>query len=78
VSRNGASGSENAGMSNEIPMRIRNAECPRFPQQRSSAEGKSALSPVPYNAGVGDGQQVDIPVPGNKAFESREGQNRII
>jgi len=26
-------------MSSEIPVRIRNAKCPRFPQQRSSTEG---------------------------------------
>ena len=39
VNLGGALGSENAGMSSENPVRIRIVECPRFPQQRSSAEG---------------------------------------
>ncbi len=37
----GADGSENAGMSNVSPMRIRTAEYPRFPTQRLSSWGKS-------------------------------------
>ena len=36
VNSSGAMRSENAGMSSESPMRIRTAECPRFPTQRSS------------------------------------------
>ena len=35
----GVGGSENAGMSSESPMRIRTAESPRFPTQRSSTWG---------------------------------------
>ena len=34
VSRGGAPRSENAGMSSEIPVKNRDAECPRFPSQR--------------------------------------------
>jgi len=41
VSRTGVDRSEKAGMSNEIPMRNRNAENPRFPTQRSSSWGES-------------------------------------
>ena len=37
----GTGGSENAGMSSESPMKIRTAEYPRFPTQRSSSWGKS-------------------------------------
>ena len=35
----GALGSENAGMSNERGVRIPSADCPRIPEQRSSAQG---------------------------------------
>src|SRR3954469_25348828 len=35
----GGLGSENAGMSNERGVRIPSADCPRFPEQRSSAQG---------------------------------------
>ncbi len=38
VSR-GRLGSENAGMSNERGVRIPSTDCPRFPEQRSSAQG---------------------------------------
>ncbi len=34
VSRSGAVGSENVGMSSEIPVKNRNAESLRFPRQR--------------------------------------------
>ena len=34
VNPGGASGSENVGMSSEIPVKNRNAESPRFPSQR--------------------------------------------
>ena len=37
--RRGGTGSENAGMSNERGVRIPSANCPRFPEQRSSAQG---------------------------------------
>ena len=39
VSRGGAVGSENVGMSSEIKVKIFNAESPRFPSQRSSRTG---------------------------------------
>lgn len=42
-------------------MRISSTECLRFPEEGSSAQGKSGPKPRPK--GVGDGQQVDIPVP---------------
>ena len=35
----GALGSENVGMSNERGVRIPSTDCPRFPEQRSSAQG---------------------------------------
>ena len=52
---------ENVGMSNERRVRIPPAECPRFPEEGSSAQGKSG--PKPRTKVVGDGQQVKIPVP---------------
>ena len=42
-------------------MRILSAESLRFPEQGSSSQGKSGPKPRPK--GVGDGQQVEIPVP---------------
>ena len=57
----GARRSENAGMSNEKRVRISFTESLRFPEEGSSAQGKSGPKPRPK--GVGDGQQVDIPVP---------------
>ena len=48
-------------MSNERRVRIPSTECLRFPEEGSSAQGKSGPKPRPK--GVGDGQQVDIPVP---------------
>ena len=53
--------SENAGMSSESEVRIFTAENLRFPGEGSSAQGKSGPKLRPK--GVGDGQQVDIPVP---------------
>ncbi len=53
--------SENAGVSNERRVRIPPADCPRFPEQRSSAQGQSGPKARPK--GVVDGQRVDIPVP---------------
>ena len=57
----GLYGSENAGMSSESEVRIFTAENLRFPGEGSSAQGKSGPKLRPK--GVGDGQQVDIPVP---------------
>ena len=61
----GRGSSENAGMSSESEVRIFTVENPRFPGEGSSAQGKSGPKPRPR--GVGDGQQVDIPVP--KVYE---------
>ena len=60
-SSRGGLGSENAGMSNERGVRIPSTDCPRFPEQRSSAQGQSGPKARPK--GVVDGQRVDIPVP---------------
>ena len=57
----GAQGRENAGMSNERVVRIHSAVSLRFPEEGSSTQGKSGPKPRPK--GVGDGQQVEIPVP---------------
>ena len=56
----GRNSSENAGMSSESKVRIFTVENLRFPGEGSSAQGKSGPKPRPR--GVGDGQQVDIPV----------------
>ena len=52
---------ENAGMSSESKVRIFAVESLRFPEEGSSSQGKSG--PKPRTTVVGDGQQVDIPVP---------------
>ena len=52
---------ENAGISSESGVRIPAVECLRFPGEGLSSQGKSGPKPRPK--GVGDGQQVDIPVP---------------
>ena len=52
---------ENAGISSESNVRIITIENLRFPGEGSSAQGKSG--PKPRTKVVGDGQQVDIPVP---------------
>ena len=56
----GRSSSENAGISSESKVRIFTVENLRFPGEGSSAQGKSGPKPRPK--GVGDGQQVEIPV----------------
>ena len=48
-------------MSSENYVRIIMAENLRFPEEGSSAQGKSG--PKPRTKVVGDGQQVEIPVP---------------
>ena len=48
-------------MSNESSARNTAVESPRFPGEGSSAQGKSG--PKPRTKIVGDGQQVEIPVP---------------
>lgn len=52
---------ENVGMSSERQVRILPAENLRFPEEGSSAQGKSG--PKPRAKAVGDGQLVEIPVP---------------
>ena len=52
---------ENAGISSESKVRIFAVESLRFPEEGSSTQGKSG--PKPRTIVVGDGQQVDIPVP---------------
>ena len=52
---------ENVGMSSERQVRILSTENLRFPEEGSSAQGKSGPKPRPK--GVGDGQLVEIPVP---------------
>ena len=52
---------ENAGISSESKVRNFAVESLRFPGEGSSSQGKSGPKPSPK--GVGDGQQVDIPVP---------------
>ena len=56
----GRDSSENAGMSSESEVRIFTIESLRFPGEGSSSQGKSGPKPRPK--GVGDGQQVEIPV----------------
>ena len=48
-------------MSSVRQVRILSAENLRFPEEGSSTQGKSG--PKPRTRVVGDGQQVDIPVP---------------
>ena len=52
---------ENAGMSSESVARIHTVESLRFPGEGLSSQGKSGTKLRPK--GVGDVQQVDIPVP---------------
>ena len=56
----GAAGRENAGVSSGTWVRIPRTEDPRFPEEGSSALGKSGPKARPR--GVADGQQVEIPV----------------
>ena len=52
---------ENVGMSSVRQVRILPTENLRFPEQGSSSQGKSG--PKPRAKAVGDGEQVEIPVP---------------
>ena len=56
----GAYRRENAGVSSETGVRIPRTENPRFPEEGSSALGKSG--PKARAKAVVDGQQVEIPV----------------
>ena len=61
VSHSGLYWRENAGMSSESKVRIFAVESLRFPEEGSSSQGKSG--PKPRTKVVGDGQQVNNPVP---------------
>ena len=66
--RNGGEhGSENAGVSSEMQVRILHTESPRIPGEGSSALGKSG--PKARLKSVVDGKQVDIPVPAHRVME---------
>ena len=52
---------ENVGMSSVSKVRILATENLRFPEEGSSTQGQSG--PKPRARAVGDGQQVEIPVP---------------
>ena len=58
--RCGRNSSENAGISSESIVRIYAVESLRVPGEGSSAQGKSGPKLRPE--GVGDGEQVEIPV----------------
>src|SRR5690625_1112428 len=59
-------------MSNEKRVRISFTESLRFPEEGSSSQGKSGPKLRPK--GVGDGQQVDIPVPPRNCLSEGETQ----
>ena len=61
-------------MSSERQVRILPAENLRIPEEGSSAQGKSG--PKPRAKAVGDGQQVEIPVP-PKVDRTKWGRRRI-
>lgn len=63
----GAAGRENAGVSSGTRVRIPRTGDPRFPEEGSSALGKSGPKARPR--GVADGQRVEIPVPEMMAKE---------
>src|SRR5699024_12705871 len=75
VRTGGALGSENAGMCSEKRGRISFTECLRFPEEGSSSQGYSGPKLRPK--GVGDGEQVDIPVPPLDRYEQLGGRRRI-
>ena len=62
----GRRGRENVGISSVRQVRILPTENLRFPEEGSSAQGKSG--PKPRAKAVGDGQQVEIPVPPKAAI----------
>ena len=61
VRSGGLHGSENAGVSSEMQVRILYTESLRIPGEGSSALGKSGPNARPK--GVVDGKQAEIPVP---------------
>ena len=67
VRSGGEHGSENAGVSSEMQVRILHTDSLRIPGEGSSALGKSG--PKTRLKGVVDGQLVDIPVPAISVME---------
>ncbi len=63
----GEHGSENAGVSSEMQVRILHTGSPRVPEEGSSALGKSGPNARPK--GVVDGKQADIPAPAMQVKE---------
>ena len=63
----GGHGSENAGVSSEMQVRILHTESLRIPGEGSSALGKSG--PNGNLKGEPDGKQAEIPAPGHKVME---------
>lgn len=63
----GGHGSENAGVSSEMQVRILHTESPRIPGEGSSALGQSGPNDKP--TGEADGKQAKIPAPAIKAME---------
>ena len=63
----GGHGSENAGVSSEMQVRILHTESSRIPGEGSSAPGQSGPNAQP--TGEADGKQAKIPAPEIKAME---------
>ena len=63
----GGYGSENAGVSSEMQVRILHTKSPRIPGEGSSALGKSG--PNENLKGESDGKQAEIPAPGHEVME---------
>ena len=63
----GGYGSENAGVSSEMQVRILHTESPRIPGEGSSALGKSGPNANPK--GEADGKQAEIPAPEAEVME---------
>ena len=63
----GQYGSENAGVSSEMQVRILHTDRPRIPGEGSSALGKSG--PKARLKSVVDGKLVEIPVPAHQVME---------
>ena len=63
----GGHGSENAGVSSEMQVRILHTESPRIPGEGSSALGQSGPNVKP--TGEADGKQAKIPAPAVQAME---------
>ena len=67
VRSSGEYGSENAGVSSEMQVRILHTDRPRIPGEGSSALGKSG--PKARLKSVVDGKLVEIPVPAHHVMD---------